>query len=142
MTRSSVPPHGADLLLLLGVRPPTWATLCVLAAVTLGACSATPSTDPGDYVGVYVFTPGQDPGMDGKHYADIVILRPESAATEIRFDKGTGHVASTETTWRLLQTTTPESVILGDEGSPIDRAGKTIRLYLSYDLNEYYEKIR
>ena len=63
---------------------------CVLAAVTVvysGGCSSTLSKNPDEYVGECVFKP-YNSDTDG--FADLVLLKRDLKAIEVRFHKKIG----------------------------------------------------
>ena len=75
-----------------------YARLLVLAGLFLAGCSPTPSTNPNDYVGEYVFIPADaDPG----EVANFVVLRRDHTAIEVRFNMATGEISSTKKKWYL-----------------------------------------
>ena len=96
--------------------------------------------DSSHYVGEYVFTPGEAdvPQM----FADFIVLRPDGIAMEVRYSKSSGQATITEKHWKIEDSPTARKIIIGDFGHPIEGRGDDIRLFISYDLNEYYQKIR
>lgn len=94
-----------------------------------------------------IFTPGQEAGADcpsGADCADFVILRADGMAPEIRRSSTPPGISTTEKRWKVdLVLPDQPAIDIGDFRAPVERPwGKTIRLGLDDDLNEYYEKIR
>jgi hypothetical protein len=118
---------------------PQMKTLVVtlLSIVAFGGCTAPPSGTPDDYAGEYVFTIQKDPGL----FANMIVLRKDGTALEVRVDKVNGTVTTTETKWRL-ERGTANTVVIGDRAYPIERSGPAVRLQINYDLDEYYSKVR
>lgn len=117
----------------------------VLSLTALSACSR-PSTNAADYVGEYIFTPGQEAGADcpsGADCADVVILRADGVALEIRRSSTPPGISTTEKPWKVdLVLPDHPAIDIGDFSAPVEVLGKRVRLGLNDDLNEYYEKVR
>jgi hypothetical protein len=101
-------------------------------------CSVPASTNPNDYVGEYVFTPGMEVPRD---FAAFVILTKEHKAIEIRYSNASGQVATTTEGWHLDHGTDEEAVI-GQRAYPIEWTRSTVRLIVNGDLGQHYEKVR
>lgn len=116
-----------------------------LSFAALSACSRA-STNASDYVGEYVFTPGQTAGDDcpsGADCADFVILRADGAAIEIKRSDSKPGVSVAETMWKVQNTIPGQpQIAIGDFACSVEISGRTIRLGIDGDLNEYYEKVR
>ena len=56
------------------------------------------STNPGDYIGEYIFRPSSNTPQD---FASFVILKKDQTAVEIRFFKNTGQIQTTQKRWYL-----------------------------------------
>ena len=111
----------------------------LFGAIALVACASTPSKNADDYVGEYVFYPhGQSPG----EFADILILKKNSAAVEMRFSKESGEVKTTDKTWRLRETSDGPVLSIGNLGHPVQLIRDEIRLGISAEAGTYYEKVR
>jgi hypothetical protein len=111
-------------------------SLCM--PLTLMGCSVLASTNPDDYVGEYVFTPGMDVPHD---FAAFLILNKDHTATEIRYSSVSGQTSTTTEGWHLDHGTDEEAVI-GTRAYPIERTKSTIRLIINGDLGQRYEKVR
>ena len=108
------------------------------ASFALVGCSQRPSTNPGDYVGEYIFTPG----MKVPHeFAAFVILAKDQAAIEIRYPNGSGPISTVTEAWHLAHGT-DEEVVIGQRAYPIERTRSAIRLIINGDLGQEYEKVR
>ena len=103
------------------------------------ACRATPSTNPDDYVGGYVFTPHD---ADRGQFADFVILDREANALEIRFSKTDGQVVFVQQCWHLEPGGHQGNLVIAKRAYPIERSGATIKLGINKDLDENYAKVR
>lgn len=123
----------------------------MLRAVTLVAymsvtgCGSPVSKNPSDYVGEYVYNPINHPvDTFPEPFASFVILKQNHTAVWLRFVKSTGQVLITEKKWGLLYVpeTNEEHVLIGGLGLAIERSRSTIRLRISDDVDEYYEKVR
>lgn len=110
----------------------------VMVALLLTACGSAASTNVSDYVGEYVFKPGN--ASPGK-FANFLILKKDQTAVEIRFSPQTGDVRTTEEKWYLSHTTS-ENVVIGKFSYPIERSMSTVKLGINDDLGQYYEKVR
>lgn len=111
--------------------------LSLILFAVLG-CSSPASTNPNDYVGEYVFRPfDSDPGK----FADLIILKSDSTAVEIRFSKATGEVTTTQTKWDL-SSRNGEFVGIGDFSHPVEGSRSEIKLGINDDLGQYYVKVR
>ena len=117
-------------------------------------CNSDVSTDWNDYVGEYVFTSNVVPRGKFTNFADVVILKKDKTAVEIRFFKDTDQVQITETTWdlrpremklRLLGRDFPYTeVYLSLKGfsHPVEGSPPEIKLGAHSDLGLYYIKVR
>lgn len=101
-------------------------------------CGSTASTNPNDYVGEYIFKPSNAVPGD---FASFVILKKDRTAVEIRFSKETGEVQTTQKKWYLSHTT-GENVVIGSFSHPVETSRSVIKLGISDDLGQYYEKVR
>jgi hypothetical protein len=120
-------------------RPLRALVVSTLVVVVLSACSSAPSNNAEEYVGEYVFYPhGQSAGDS----ADILILKKNSAAVELRFSKESGEIATADKTWRLRQTSEGPMMSIGNFGHPIQLIRNEIRLGIAADFRTYYEKVR
>jgi hypothetical protein len=111
----------------------------VLLACLLTGCAADVDTRSSDYSGEYVFTPHQDPPAQ---FADFVVLRPDGVALEVRYSRSSGQITTTQTRWAVAGNTPGQKVIIGDFGHPIEGKGPNSRLFVNYDLDQYYQKVR
>jgi len=115
------------------------AIILSVVVVASSSCASPPSKNAEDYVGEYVFYPhGQSPG----EFADIVVLKKNSAAVEMRFSKESGEIATTDKTWRLRETSDGPVLSIGSLGHPIQLIRDEIRLGIGADFGTYYEKVR
>ena len=115
-----------------------WVRLLFFTASLLAGCSRAVSTNPGDYVGEYVFMPANsNPG----EFASFVLLRRDHTVVEVRFNETTGAVSTTKKKWYLTHTA-GENVSIGQFSHPIEVSGSLIKLYINYDLGQYYQKLR
>ena len=116
-----------------------WRAAVFSALIIATACTSPPSKNAADYVGEYVFYPhGQSPG----EFADIVILKKNQQAVEMRFAKESGEVATTEKPWRLRETTEGAQLSIGNLGHPVQVVRDEVRLGIGKDFETYYEKVR
>jgi hypothetical protein len=111
---------------------------CFLAASTT-ACGPAASTDEKDYVGEYVFSPGPEVR---KGFADLVVLRSDHVALQVRYLKTEGRIETVETTWMLIMNTDGPALSIGQFVHSIEPSGSGLKLGIKNDLAEYYEKIR
>jgi len=102
-------------------------------------CSQAVSHSRSDYVGEYIFTPG-DADIPS-HSANLVVLRPDGSALEVRFN-ASGKISPKETTWALVETKTGPGLVIGSFKHTISRSGRVVHLDSNADLHEYYEKVR
>jgi hypothetical protein len=117
----------------------------LVAYMLLTGCGSPVSKNPSDYVGEYVYNPINHPvDTFPEPFASFVILKRNHTAVWLRFVKSTGQVLITERKWRLLYVpgANEEDVLIGSLGLAIERSGSTIRLRISDDVDEYYEKVR
>jgi len=121
-------------------RLPRLRTLVLsVGVIASSSCTSPPSKSAADYVGEYVFYPhGQSPGES----ADILILKKNSAAVEMRFSKESGEIATTDRTWRLRETSEGPVLSIGNLGHPVELIRDEIRLGIGADFGTYYEKVR
>lgn len=116
----------------------TWQILPLSVLLFGASCKPAASTDPNSYVGEYVFQPyNVDPGK----FADLVILKADFSAVEIRFSKDTGQVTTNQTKWALSYRD-EEFVEIGNFAHPVEGAPPAIKLGINGDLGQYYEKVR
>jgi hypothetical protein len=115
-----------------------WLVCFFFVLLSAIGCSSAASTNPGDYVGEYVFRPSNtDPG----NFASFVVLRSDHTAIEIRFSKSTDQIATTQEKWYLSHTT-GENVVIGNFSHPVEGSKSLIKLGINDDLDQYYEKVR
>lgn len=113
-------------------------SIVIAAALLTIGCGREASTNPGDYVGEYIFKPNNtDPG----DFASFVILKRDQTALEIRFSPRTGNISTAQEKWYLSHTT-GENVVIGKFSHSVELSGSTIRLGINDDLGKYYEKVR
>jgi hypothetical protein len=105
----------------------------------LSGCGGPVSGTSSDYSGEYVFTPHEDPPPQ---FADFVVLRSDGTAVEIRYARSSGQVSTTEKRWKFVDNQAGRKVAIGDFAHPIEGTGTNIRLFINYDLNEFYQKVR
>ena len=110
----------------------------VLSLAAVSACSR-PSTNAADYVGEYIFTPGQEPPAE---FADVVMLQLDGVAVEIRRSDSKSAPSMTETHWKVQDIPPEPQIVIGDFACTVNTSGRTIRLGINDDLNQYYEKVR
>ena len=113
----------------------------VLAAfLTVASCDAAVSTRPSDYIGEYVFAPyGASPSST---FADLLILRSDSVAIEVRYSPGTGAVSTAEKHRHISSHGDNATIVIGGFEHPIEHGPPRVRLGIDDDLNTYYEKVR
>jgi hypothetical protein len=110
----------------------------LVVSLTFVGCGVPPSTNPSDYVGEYVFTPGiQVP----HEFAAFLILAKDHTAIEIRYPNDFGQVSTATEAWHLDRGT-DEEVVIGKRAYPIERTRSTVRLIINGDLGQQYEKVR
>ena len=98
------------------------------------------SADPNDYIGEYVFKPFN---TNIEKFANLLILKKDFTAVEIRYFNDIDHVFITETKWRVFTYPgTKPCIVIEDRRHPIEKSGKIIKLINNYDLGMYYEKVR
>ena len=110
-----------------------------LAALVLAGCTGHVSTNSSDYVGEYVFTPHEAPPAE---FADFLVLRSDGTALEVRYSRSSGQVSTKERRWVFNDKGTSPALVIGGFGHPIDGTGTNIRLFINYDLDEFYQKVR
>ena len=113
----------------------------ILAALSV-ACDPLPpseavSREPSDYVGEYIFKPDIDPGSR----PSLIVLRKDGSAIEVCRDKTTGAVTTATKPWQLLRNGR-DQLGLADESMHIIKSGSRLRLYVSVDVDEFYENVR
>jgi hypothetical protein len=119
-------------------RPRLRALVLSVVAFMSSSCSSPPSKNAQDYVGEYVFYPhSQSPG----EYADIVVLKKNSAVVEMRFSRESGEIATADKTWRLRETSDGPVLTIGNVGHPVQLIRDEIRLGISANFGTYYEKV-
>lgn len=111
----------------------------LLAMLLMIGCTQEASRNRSDYIGEYLFTPSVTDIPASS--ADLVRLRSDGSAVEIRFD-ASGRLLATETTWSLIETKTGLGLVIGGFKHTVSRRGSVVRLDSNADLNEYYEKVR
>lgn len=136
MPAASVPNVPYSTHMLLKARNP-W--LVLLGTLLIAGCGQGVSHNRDDYVGEYIFTP-RDTDIPSRQ-ADLVRLRPDGTAVEIRFDAA-GKLSVNETTWSLIEHETGPGLVIGGFSHSISRSGSVLHLDSNADLNEYYEKVR
>jgi len=129
-------------------------TILLFILLFITGCNSKISTDWNDYVGEYVFTSNAVPRGSFTDFADVVILKKDATAIEIRFSKDTDQVQITETTWdlrpremnlRLFGKDFPYTeVYLSLKGfsHPVEGSPPKIKLGAHSDLGLYYIKVR
>lgn len=130
--KSDVPDSGT--LLMKGIL----LIVSLVMSFTLVGCSVAVSANPSDYVGEYVFTPDMEVPLD---FAAFVILNKDQTATEIRYSRVSGRIATSTESWHLDHGT-DEEVVIGPRAYPIERSSSTVRLIVNGDLGQHYEKVR
>ena len=116
--------------------------ISLLAAITTcGAisCRGTISTDPSIYVGRYELKNG-DP--DRSDLPSSVELRSDMTAVEYFGTQPTQAVRAAGRWYILGRAQDDADIVFADEGHPIRMHRGEIRLYLNFDLDEYFAKSR
>jgi hypothetical protein len=104
----------------------------------LTGCASAASSNPGDYVGEYVLRPNNSSPPSG--FGDFLILKPDHVAVEIRFDKGSSQVETTQEKWYLWHGA-GENLALGKFSASVEGPPSDIRLVIN-EYGQYYEKVR
>jgi hypothetical protein len=109
-----------------------------LLALALIGCASAVSSNPADYVGEYVLRPNGSAPPSG--FGSFLILKPDNVAIEIRFDKGSGQVETTQEKWHLSRGT-GQTVVLGNFSAAVGGSSSAIKLEIN-EYGQYYEKVR
>ena len=111
-----------------------------MALLSFSACSQESRSGNIDYAGEYVFSPGSEEIPSGT--ANYLVLRSDGTAAELHYDRPTGRIKVKESLWKSEDGSSGPEIVVGDRGYPIDASNQRVRLYVNYDLDMYFEKVR